>query len=319
MYLWHWPLLAMARGYSMDPPSLSVKLALCGVAFILAALSYRYVETPFRRSQVPKVRMIGAGVATCAVLALFAGGVGATIRSDDLAARTAKDFPSTTKLCHAEITDPARLPPAACGTGDVVLWGDSHANAWRPYAERFGAVRQFTRGNCPPSAGNEHGWPCQQFNALAATQAKRGRVVILAAYWTSYMGSKREQEASVGIVSALAAVAPHVERVIVLGPTPTMPYTANKCIAKGQLAACTETRADFDRQAAGARALLQAAVARYPNAAYVEPADFFCTATACPLMKDGYSLYWDDNHISSSAARAFGAINYPGSSRARAE
>ena len=33
--------------------------------------------------------------------------------------------------------------------------------------------------------------------------------------------------------------------------------------------------------------------------------DFFCNAVTCPVMKDGYSLYWDEHHVSSTAAEHF--------------
>jgi peptidoglycan/LPS O-acetylase OafA/YrhL len=305
LYLWHWPLLALNRAYSLDAPTLGQNLALCGLAVVLATLSHRYVETPFRKRHATKGRTIGAGIAACLVLAGCAGGVGATIHGDDFGARTAKDFPAITAQCHAEISAPAQLPPASCGTGDVVLWGDSHAYAWRPYAERFGAVRQLTRGNCPPSAGDAHGSRCAQFDALAVEEAQHAKVVVLAEYWERYLHGAREREAREGIESALAAVAPHAQRVVVMGPTPTMPYNPQKCIAKDRIAACTVSRAAFDREATPIRAYLRGLVARYPNAEYVEPVDHFCTATTCPMMKDGRSLYWDDDHISATAARNF--------------
>lgn len=53
------------------------------------------------------------------------------------------------------------------------------------------------------------------------------------------------------------------------------------------------------------RAFLRAEIARHPNAEYLEPADFFCTRTLCPMLKDGAPLYFDDDHITASAARGF--------------
>ena len=32
---------------------------------------------------------------------------------------------------------------------------------------------------------------------------------------------------------------------------------------------------------------------------------FFCNQEVCPALKDGYGLYWDSNHVSSTAARLF--------------
>lgn len=49
-YLWHHPLFSFARIYSIEAPSLPIMAGLCVLTFILAVLSWRYVETPFRRS-----------------------------------------------------------------------------------------------------------------------------------------------------------------------------------------------------------------------------------------------------------------------------
>lgn len=49
-YLWHHPLFSFARIYSIEEPSLPIMAGLCALTFILAILSWRYVETPFRRS-----------------------------------------------------------------------------------------------------------------------------------------------------------------------------------------------------------------------------------------------------------------------------
>ncbi len=49
-YLWHFPLLAFAR-QTLVEPTLAVKLALVLLSLLLAALSYAWVEQPFRNSK----------------------------------------------------------------------------------------------------------------------------------------------------------------------------------------------------------------------------------------------------------------------------
>jgi len=49
LYLWHFPLFAFYR-LQYGEPSLVAKLALCGVSLVLAELSYRWVEKPFRNN-----------------------------------------------------------------------------------------------------------------------------------------------------------------------------------------------------------------------------------------------------------------------------
>ncbi len=47
-YLWHQPLFVFARAYYMDTPSLSIMAILSIVSILMAYISWRYVEAPFR-------------------------------------------------------------------------------------------------------------------------------------------------------------------------------------------------------------------------------------------------------------------------------
>jgi peptidoglycan/LPS O-acetylase OafA/YrhL len=63
LYLWHWPLLAIDRATRAGDAPLATKLALVAVTFVLAVLTYRYVETPFRRMRTQPRRAVAIGVA----------------------------------------------------------------------------------------------------------------------------------------------------------------------------------------------------------------------------------------------------------------
>ena len=54
------------------------------------------------------------------------------------------------------------------------------------------------------------------------------------------------------------------------------------------------------------RQVLRGLAARHPNLRVVDPTAFFCGEAECPATRDGYALFWDDDHVSSTAARAFG-------------
>ena len=71
-YLWHQPLFAFARIRSIDPPPLIVMGALACLSLMLAYLSWRFVEQPFRRGErrlLPSTRSLVASVSL--VLAAF--------------------------------------------------------------------------------------------------------------------------------------------------------------------------------------------------------------------------------------------------------
>ena len=50
-YLWHWPVLVIAAEYEGHALSLTARMVLLAIAFLLAIVSYRCVEDPIRRSR----------------------------------------------------------------------------------------------------------------------------------------------------------------------------------------------------------------------------------------------------------------------------
>lgn len=73
-YLWHQPIFAFARLVSMEPPSVGMMLLLSLLAIILAILSWKYVEAPFRGKDGVRLSLfIPAMVVSSLVLAGVGG------------------------------------------------------------------------------------------------------------------------------------------------------------------------------------------------------------------------------------------------------
>ncbi len=72
LYLWHWPLLAFARYLTSVPLSVEQRLELVLVSVILAVMSWKWVEIPFRKRAIFKnqARIAGFTCITAAVLLL---------------------------------------------------------------------------------------------------------------------------------------------------------------------------------------------------------------------------------------------------------
>jgi hypothetical protein len=212
-YLWHWPVLSLAHYYLAGPPPLAVSLALVALAFALAALSYRFVERPFRngakdrRSQVRPL-LVGAGAIAVAV------GVGLTLRMANglpwrMPAETMRlqayndDFNKAEVNC--DLTSPtASTVRPSCRFGrpsskiEVLLWGDSHAEALASgvhaaatHNGQSGA--QFTFEACAPLIGVKEvggdvgfGSSCADFNrrvlAFIAAHPEL-KTVVIASRW----------------------------------------------------------------------------------------------------------------------------------------
>ena len=94
IYLWHWPVFMLTRpGFDIQLPTLWIRMGQVAVTFVLAELSYRWVETPvrrngfraslrslqtsFRRWTVPQrlSLSVGAGLVSASLLLIWQGAI----------------------------------------------------------------------------------------------------------------------------------------------------------------------------------------------------------------------------------------------------
>ncbi|NLY28016.1 MAG: acyltransferase [Alcaligenaceae bacterium] len=76
LYLWHWPLLAFALIHQGETPPVWVRLAALALAFVLATVTWRWVEQPLRHGGRGRFKVAGLVVAMVCV-----GGAGAFIQA----------------------------------------------------------------------------------------------------------------------------------------------------------------------------------------------------------------------------------------------
>lgn len=188
LYLWHWPLLVIPAMYRAELSVLD-RVGLVLLAVLLAWLTERYVEKPFRSGRwiaATNARTYAtAGAATVTAIALsLASGVTPRLASD----RTADAWAEGARV--TEVSDPGYVPsnlrpalentldsvpliygdgchvgfsatePQHCSFGAVdsdrtiVLFGDSHAAQWFPALESIAVesgsrLVSFTKSSCP--------------------------------------------------------------------------------------------------------------------------------------------------------------------------
>lgn len=335
LYLWHWPLLALYRATHIEPPTLLVRIAIVALAVILAWLSFRFVEQPWRRSEPDSndTRLVMSAILMSVSLAILVTEVGTIYHkeplSNTLAARTARDKPANLDDCnYTDYEEVYDFPKSGCNSVpdkpvSVAIWGDSHALAWQPLAwaiaERKGvAATSYTRYACAPALDFDNGKPpkdaglCREFNSLVYNKIMSSNLdtLILTALWPGERDPHNFKEKFEATVKGLV---PKVHRIILLGQTPYLVGDPPMCIEAGKLDACAISRRQFDEQSRAIRLYLEDISRKYSNVEYVELTDFFCSQDTCPVLKDGYSLYWDAHHVSSTAARNF-AVMYLGGS-----
>lgn len=208
VYLWHWPVIVFFTYYTIDHPSLAEALALVVLSFTLGALSWRFIEAPFRQPSSPSSRA-GSGSLSGPVCAMTTIVVAGSVIY--LAQGFPQRFPTTVHTlsgyalsqnaladeCSSTDLQLMRGSPCTIGsaqTPSVFLWGDSHAGAL------FGALQDIARNGgpstvygatprCPPLLGIGTDATCIAGNqerleyVLARPEISK---VILAARWALY-------------------------------------------------------------------------------------------------------------------------------------
>ncbi len=174
-YLWHWPMLVLPR-LAMNRHLTTVEaIGAVMVAFALAALSTKYVESRFRSGGALRMNRrqvlgtsAGAATAFAAIGLVFIqtnGFLQYTNPAVQMAMRANDDFNPRRRFCHAKQSDVGgNLGDFAhCLAGkadatpgyDVLVWGDSHADHLMPGIAEAALhsnleVRQATISGCSP-------------------------------------------------------------------------------------------------------------------------------------------------------------------------
>ena len=322
LYLWHWPVIVFAE-YATDAPLAGWRtVAAIGAAFILAFLSWRYVERPFRNpARVPARRIftlsaLAMGGLSLVALAMIAAGPWSSRfapRALDLAAGRSDISPERGR-CH----DTAMRGQAPCllgaqgATPDTLLWGDSHGvelahilslDAWA----QGRALLQQTTSSCPPVLDwrGARDPRCARANAdLFAMLRARPEIkrVYLAAFWAS--GAFADPDALARLDRTIAALTKAGKQVAVIGPVPPQPFDVPRRLAH----AAGREGAVMGRDSATMRPMIagwDALMARWRarGVRLIDPRARLCPTGPCAIIAYGRPLYFDSHHLSVAGAR----------------
>ncbi len=341
-YLWHWPLLALARADAMGVHSGWRDGLLVLIALALSALTYRFVEEPVRRNRPWPFARRWPSVVAGLVLMGCTGAVGGLLwwQAETRAASSPAIRPAMAAMetkvrlplecTHFRIPFTGLAPPANCTAGErkdgplVLLWGDSHAfhhipalTAWAE--ENGGRLLPRTMGACRPTVTSlpsdlpsghlAAGRSYVDFNAsvlgsLPALKNDGLAAVVIAARWsleTPLVASPNRLLADLEwlVTRIRAAGLP----VLLVADGPGFTYSVPQCIVRRGEDACALTRTQADQQMAATLGGLRRIAAASPATALIEMTDALCSATTCPVVRDGIVLYSDQSHLSVAASR----------------
>ncbi|MCK6419117.1 MAG: acyltransferase [Alphaproteobacteria bacterium] len=367
LYLWHWPILVFAQYYTPYPLTPLQTAGALALSFLLAALSWRYIEQPFRnRAFLSRKLIFTLGVGAMAVLFVlglmghFTNGLPQRL-PPDVVRLSSKAYeleylalPDRAQ-CLGSLSNPkAALRKAeqgifcplntAHGAPQVLLWGDSHAEALRPAFKESSIPGTFAgMESCPPlldvwiaAAPDE---ACRQYNKAVMDFIEKTpslKTVILYARWAYYesgqpitvsgdrpvvlrhaQGVKGNADIlRISLQETLARLKKRGVVVTLILGTPEIRQDVSDAMARNILFGWNQDLnavlapslvAHRNRNSAADKILHQSAQGY--GAKIMDPAPMICDQDTCPVLnRDGMPLYRDDDHLSILGAQLFSRI-----------
>jgi peptidoglycan/LPS O-acetylase OafA/YrhL len=350
LYLWHWPMLVFARIVRFGAePTVIMKLVLIGIAFVLAWLTYRWIELPFRFGQLSPLKPLVAstGLAAAACLALLISRLdGVPSRFPGDVQHLVKDF--QTEAIQAYRTGTCFLTDVQSSTAlesdcisvvraedpFVLLWGDSHAAQLFPglaSMQRHKAfnLAQYTVSGCPPivTFSSMQRANCVSINnfVMRRIEALKPHTVILAGRWDLYQRGGEWGAIDPAAVRATidSLVASGVERIVVVGQFPVWTLPPSRIPIRNHQLSMFSGQADRLAELSDVNSAYvdsaafdaEEKVRRYftaPNVRVVSPRTTLCSLDACQLYAPGtppQPIAWDDSHLTVAGSVYFVSKN----------
>lgn len=331
LYLWHWPLFVFFTDWAGRRATTTEALGLVLTSFLVALVSWQFVEKPFRgsRSKVSK-KTLFAGTAAI-MSALFTVGLHGVV-SEGWIGRYDKAFVAL--YSARDDRDPRQqecLSPAENANGcdygkpgampTAVLWGDSHAAVYAValgnlVAQRGDAIRVFTMWSCPPTTG----WQItgQRWQTECANLQDRAaetiftvpsiRSVFLAARFGQLPSITDREAALHAFASTVDSLLAAGKRVIIVYPVPEIPQgkggAARLSVVstpEGPALASQETDEFLNANRQAFHWLDE--LGEHDNLFRIYPHKALCDDEYCYAARNGVGFYFDEHHLSLAGAR----------------
>lgn len=310
LYLWHWPVLVLPTIYLDRSLNLFERALLLALTALLADLTHRFVEEPFRYIEWNPRKTLKFSSSITAVAVLL-GGLIYNSHSDEITFQDGTRY-SLTDIrmkpknnldgCHIHV---GKTVSPKCEYGDVssketiVLYGDSHAAQWLPALDIIGRengikVVSLTKSACPAAevikelSSQYRVKNCQDFrdNSIARIRALKPLAVIMTGM-QPFTAPYSEEDARPwwlkGEAIAYSRIKDFVQYPIYLNDTPLPQVNVPDCLSAGKGGACDGAKPVPTQVAKGLIA--------------INPTPWLCDRL-CKAVVDGVVAYRDKSHIS---------------------
>lgn len=306
LYLWHWPLIVFFHDWGLLE-TVSGRLGVVVLSFVMAWVSWKYIETPFRAPGYwPRPRLFGFAAMGSGILGAMAIGLYLTdgwpgrFSSEDVAFDVARgDISPDRQRCHINGGTPdlkslCRLGAHEGIEPDTLIWGDSHGvELAAALAEAGLPIIQATYSSCPPALGykDTERPQCDEHNnqmVEALEHSPQIKTVVLAAYFIAKDSPKFWQ----GMQLTIARLKSAGKTVIVLGPLPNFGRNIPSYLAFGNRDPLTPKPVPnaFSNYTAGVTV--------------IDVIEKLCPDGPCQPIVAGKPLLFDHSHLSMTGARS---------------
>lgn len=335
LYLWHWPLIVLFRYEGgMEPIAPHLPMLLLA-SLILGALSYHFIEQPFRRGGLLSGRAIfssatvGAAIfVSIGAFGLVENGFSARFTPEVLVADAARVPKIPYRQCDGQPSETWCILGAE-GKPKILVWGDSHAMAWAPalneiLSKQGRAAVLATNSACPPffEIENDSNKNCARRNREVMSYLETNPEVdsvVLSAFWSTYFQDRgpvsmkrgdlelRGVDASrESLVSVLSWLRDNNKSVLLVGPVPvhenSVPLMEALALARNEPSHASSEEAQRAKHAPFFDAV--ASYSAEPWLTLLDPIDWMCRES-CLTVEGGAMLYRDSHHLSVAGALRF--------------
>jgi peptidoglycan/LPS O-acetylase OafA/YrhL len=345
LYLWHWPVWVLYRIYTNSgTPRIREAIALAAVSLLLAFLSWRFVERPFRKRIWLPTQTVWAGMLACMLIYCGAMYVDS---AEGLPARLSPEAYPMRSLeamwdWHCPKYDELpQLVGQYCFFGKpwkeakrkVLIWGDSHAAHFAPIIEaaakdQSDAFLLYT--NCPAALGGhvtrhdlvDYADYCksQRENGIKLLRDNPDiGLVILASSWArlprfisqdgSLSGSRIDWLA-LGLTDLIAQSEMPGRRFLIIGSVPQYRAGAAFCAPLHSnllRAPCRPSEADqrnLREFTQPTDRMIVKIASKHADVEAIIPSSSLCAGATCVTFLDGEFLYRDGSHIRRNLSEA---------------
>lgn len=340
LYLWHWPVMVFLRSlgwYAWGMPEVPLALQLLLIA-VLSAVSWRYVEQPFRHG----FRRFRRPALFVSAALMLVGGWILGSRVIEVAHEGSPFAQVLPPLVELLVADMRVAPGARCegsadevvirrngggcvvgnentGPAKVAIIGDSHARMYTEAVEKWArregvSALVLARSSCIPLVGLHPPTrpECALLTEATLDYVSRSRfdTVVLAGYWIDMARVIGEEELAERLLNSVRRLRAAGSAVIVLRDVPELeddaaPQRASlESLRNGGAPVAGPSRQEHDATQLPVE-LAMSRIARLSGVRVIDPAGILCHEQGCLVARHGRSLYRDRHHLTDAAAVEF--------------